>query len=1098
MAEERLNYSQVAEPNLLDPLIKEFQNLIQVTEKAESAMKQVVAETAKLNKETPLDSFENIEKREKAIRDNTSAIKQLDKLEKDRLRLLDQQRKLQDSRAQANAELSEKIRQQTKFLRENAKANVVQLDNYEKLIQRQKESEKELLRLTATFGKNSEVVQESRESYLKLTDEIKGINDVRKEEKKAASEIENLQRRLSNLTSDSAKEAFELKEQIRLQSKELRDNAKEAISTRNAYQNLVKQTNEAQAEFKRVSARLIEIEEEFGNTSDEALNFANVVADAEKSFVELDDRLRSINDSARDGRRDVGRYEKGFEEIRKEVTAAEKQFKELTEQFGENSVQARRAEKRYEELKEQLDDIKKSSADTQRGIKRLTTAFKAFASATIVLKIFELLNDAISQNSEGAAELQKIWVRVTGTLQVVAGRIVVLFDDLKVAFVAVQARFERFILSIQLNVLKFQKNLSDLGDGIKDFFGVDTSGSDKLAKKIADLQKEYEGLADQTEINIKAFQGMGDEIESVVSKQVALVDTTIAYRKEIAKNDQQINKNISSQQAYQDAFESSTLSLTEQIEAGVNFRTSLQQTQQLEEENARRRVGLARLNADANRNNIDAQEELIQAEREYVQLVADNASELAATENEIQQLRNDATQRNLDFYVDDAQNRIDTNQRIIDDETQTFARRRELLAQNDEEREEANRLRAEALNKTLQQMGKAELDFEDLRKRQSSEEIARIIEESGLNDDLAGRALEIIRERRTEIQDNTEAQRDLNAAEAESARILDDIALQEAALIKIQKQGVDLEKVLEVLAADRLQSEIDNLRERIAAAKEGSAERIALNQELNDKLLEQNQTRLDKEKAANEKALQDLQKGAEVAFEALGDALEQRSERRVAAIEEEIAAEQARLQSLQSLAAEGNEDAENNIALTEQRQRQLELEREQQIRRQQQAELALAAVQIYAAKTTAGDPNPLASTFADIEVLRAFIGSLSSFFEGTEDTGTVANSLDSNGGRLAILHNNERVMTAEQNRIIGSMSNAELTALAHRENTGNFKDQGSIRVFEAVQELIRVTKNSPVYLGGDWNQFEEMVTHRVKKGRTLEKRHIKKGGIWGK
>lgn len=993
MAEERLNYSQVAEPNLLDPLIKEFEKLTKSIEGAEAAMKQVVAETAKLNKETPLDSFENIEKREKAIRDNTSAIQQLDKLEKDRLRLLDQQRKLEDSRAQAN---------------------------------------------------------------------------------------------------------FNLREQIRLQTKELRDNAKEAIANRNAYQALVKQTNEAQAEFKRVSARLIEIEEEFGNTSDEALNFANVVADAEKSFTELDDRLRSINDSARDGRRDVGRYEKGFEEIRKEVIAAEKQFKELTEQFGENSVQARRAEKRYEELKEQLDDIKKSSADTQRGIKRLTSAFKGFATATIVLKIFELLNDAISQNTEGTAELQKIWVRVTGTLQVVAGRLVVLFDELKVAFVAVQARFERFILSIQINVLKFQQNISDLGDGIKEFFGVDTSGSDRLAKKIAELQKEYEGLADQTEININAFDGLGAEIEDIVSKQVALVDITIEYRKEIAKNDQQINKNIASQQAYQDAFESSTLSLTEQIEAGVAFRESLQETQRLEEDNAKRRVDLARLNADANKNNIDAQEELIQAEREYVQLVADNASELAATENEIQQLRNDATQRNLDFYVDDAQNRIDTNQRIIDDETQTFARRRELLEQNDKEREEANRLRAEALNKTLQQMGKAELDFEDLRKRQSSEEIARIIEESGLNDDLAGRALEIIRERRTEIQDNAEAQRDLNAAEAESARLLDDIALQEAALIKIQKEGVDLEKVLENLSAQRLQSDIDNLRERIAAAKEGSAEQIALNQELNDKLLEQNQTRIDKEKEANEKALQDLQKGAEVAFEVLGDANEKRSERRVEAINEEIAAEQARLQTLQALAAEGNEDAENNIALTEQRQRQLELEREQQIKRQQQAELALTAVQTYAAKTTAGDPNPLASTIADIEVLRAFVGSLGSFFEGTEDTGKVANPLDNNGGRLAVIHNNERIMTAEQNRVIGNMSNAELTELAHRENTRRTEGQPSQMVFQAVKELIHVTKNSPIYLGGDWDEITEMVTHKVKKGNTLEKKHTKKGGIWGK
>ena len=1030
MAEERLDYSQIAKPNIFEPLVKEIQGVEDRLDSVEAKLKSVVSVAAQLGKETPLDSFSNIEKKEKAIAEATEAIKQLDKVEKDRIKLQTQLKNIDDDRVRANARLREQLRLQQKALRDEAKESLNTRNAYEQLLDSKKEAQSELLRLTATFGENSEEVAEARAEYKAISDRIDEINSVLKDAETGFdalnTQMKEAQKRAKDtaaefgVTSKEAKEAADAFKALKKEVDDINKSLKEQIDT-DEYEKLKKDTNEAQLEFKKLAAQ-------FGITSNQA-------QEALERFEKLDDELREINDAARDGRKDVGRYEKG--------------------------------------------------------VKALTKTFKTFASATIVLKILELLQNSISQNSEGVAELEKIWVRVTTVIEVSARKIVDVFP-------IVRARIERFIISAQISFIKFKQSIDEAVDGVKNFFGVDTSGASDLSDKIKQLEKDYADLADEANGDLTAaFSGLGDEISDLIDKKIQLIDDTLQYRREIVGLEKDINELIPTQEKLRAQFEDDSASLASQIEGGVKFREELQKRINLEETILKRRLDLARQNAAANSVNVGAQEELVQAEKEYVEAVAANASELTAVEREIQKLRDDTTQQNLDFYIDDFDNRKTVNERIIADETQTFERRRDLLNQNLQLSEDSFTAQAEALNKSLRERGKAELDFDALRQKTSSTEIARIVQEAGLSEQLNTRVLEILRERRTVLQDNAEAQRDLNVAEAESARLLDDVALQEAALIKLQKEGVDLEKVLKSLTEERLQNDIDNLKERLAVATEGSEEFVSINQELNDKLLEQNQARIEKEKEASKKANEDIQEAQEVAFEALSDFVEQRSQRRIEAIDREIQAEQNRIQTLQVLAAQGNEDAENNLATTEQRQRELELRREQQIARQQQAELTLTAIQTYAAKTTAGDPNPLASTIADIEVLRAFVGTLGSFYEGTEDTGTVTNPIDSKGGRLAIIHNNERIMTAQQNKLVGDMSNAELAQLAYREQNRSLDLSPTYMVVKAIEQLNNTTKNKPTYMGSDYDSMTDMIITKVQKSNTLEKRHKKKGGIWG-
>ena len=106
-------------------------------------------------------------------------------------------------------------------------------------------------------------------------------------------------------------------------------------------------------------------------------------------------------------------------------------------------------------------------------------------------------------------------------------------------------------------------------------------------------------------------------------------------------------------------------------------------------------------------------------------------------------------------------------------------------------------------------------------------------------------------------------------------------------------------------------------------------------------------------------------------------------------------------------------------------------------------------------------------TLGDVSVLIAGLSQLDSFFDGTEDTGTVKNPLDSNGGRTAILHDNERVMTAKQNTKLGGISNEDLADLGAMHNTGNLGgttvlQSNNDNLMKEVTKVVRAIESQPI------------------------------------
>ncbi len=107
-------------------------------------------------------------------------------------------------------------------------------------------------------------------------------------------QLEAQSRKLIQAESEQNKQLQLLKVATQQANKEAKDLAKTELQLLKAHDKLSKETNEAQKYFKNLAVQ-------FGINSKEAKK-------AKVAFDKLDNRLRSVNNAARDGRRDVGRY----------------------------------------------------------------------------------------------------------------------------------------------------------------------------------------------------------------------------------------------------------------------------------------------------------------------------------------------------------------------------------------------------------------------------------------------------------------------------------------------------------------------------------------------------------------------------------------------------------------------------------------------------------------------------------------------------------------------------------------------------------------------------------------------------------------------
>lgn len=219
---------------------------------------------------------------------------------------------------------------------------------------------------------------------------------------------------------------------------------------------------------------------------------------------------------------------------------------------------------------------------------------------------------------------------------------------------------------------------------------------------------------------------------------------------------------------------------------------------------------------------VDAYKEVREAEAEYRLAVQDNTKR-------INELKQDRLERDLDILIDGFDNQKTINERLIADENKTFEERRKIL-------EETRKLSDDSFAKqieTIQKFTGVQVEASELIAEQDAIALNQRIRSLGLSEIIEGRLLEIVRDRKTAIQDLNEAETSLNDAEKKAN---DDKAKKQKEIYKQQQETIEQEYDLRLSEIDllkatedektklKLEAERDRLNKLLKLAEAGQTE----------------------------------------------------------------------------------------------------------------------------------------------------------------------------------------------------------------------------------------------------------------------------------
>ena len=222
------------------------------------------------------------------------------------------------------------------------------------------------------------------------------------------------------------------------------------------------------------------------------------------------------------------------------------------------------------------------------------------------------------------------------------------------------------------------------------------------------------------------------------------------------------------------------------------------------------------------------------------------------------------------------------------------------------------------------------------------------------------------------------------------------------------------------------------------------------------------------------------------------------SQKRVELLDKEMAKRQEAYNLYTELAKNGTIQAQQSLALEQQAIVEANKKKAQEMKRQERLKFAESTFSAYASNVNNGEKNPLLKTITDMTLLRQFISSMPSFLVGTEDTGANGNGVDGKGGFHAILHPNERVMTKEQNAMLGGLKNDEvaetianvrsgkIVSLKHDKAGNSFDLKPLLSEIQELKQVIRQKPETNIELGEIVQGAMEIV-QTTKQGNTVKR-----------
>lgn len=587
--------------------------------------------------------------------------------------------------------------------------------------------------------------------------------------------------------------------------------------------------------------------------ADKYQNLTKQVVANDKTLKDLRFTQRQLNKDFEAVQRGLSEYKK----LEKQLYQARTAYKNLAAAGKENTKEAQQLLEKVTELDEKLKGIDASVGNYQRNVGNYGSALEGLKTGfenagvgtsvldnglktlaanpiilvfTVLVTVLGQLFQAFKRSERGAKLMAKVGASVDAVMSSLVSIAVKLADVATKAFENPIESIEKLGEAIIKNVVNRFKSVLVLAGAARKAI----SGEFKAAAKEAreGYVQLFTGL--DGEQQKKVVDGIKDVTEGIKEQVTAFQLLEEAKRNQVVVNGQlgiAIAKQARAEQLASNAADNTTLSFKEREEAAEKARIALEKRAKTEIDLAKGQLGLINQELKLRRANgenvIDllgqqknAIKGVIEAETDYLIAVQDN-------EKQRSELKQDRLERDLDILIDGFDNQKTINERLLQNDQLTYSQRVKVL-------DDTKTLFEQSYNEqiaTIKKFTNVAFNESELIAEQDAVTLRNKIRNLGLSEIIEGRLLEIIRDRRTAIQDLSEDEQKLNEEarnqsvktqklKFEELKQIEEIKFKERLISKTQYElsilNIEKENLKKQLENEKLsEQELSNLRNEI-------------------------------------------------------------------------------------------------------------------------------------------------------------------------------------------------------------------------------------------------------------------------------------------
>lgn len=628
--------------------------------------------------------------------------------------------------------------------------------------------------------------------------------------------------------------------------------------------------------LKKLSDTLVKVATTGAELETQMKKNQNTYQDSQKNIEQVDDLVNDLSDSEKElikiekktaeiiakTKAEASKQNKEFERSKQVRAEQAKKIKEeiKLEKTETNSIARLRNENK--KLREERDKINTSTEEGQARIKELNNLIdanndKIKENSDSLSKQKQEIGDYSGGIKKAVSELDQMPGSLGSATQAGKGLLQTFKSILKnpiglilTALVGTLTLVGKAFTGTRKGGLEFRKLASDLKS---EWAGV-KSGLAEVGDAIYDLvtgkrslKEVNKDLLESDKINRENVESLRKLNREIIDLKDSFIDLEIAISEEVAKAETvaEVQRTIA---------DDVTKSLKERREASLLAAKASEEAAKKQIELAQERLVIAdaelkaselanKFDIDALNNRKDAYIGLLDAEKQYTLTVREN-------QRQRDEIRQDDYERQLDFIIDVADAQKTVNERIIADQSRSLEERKQIL---DVTRDLLNESFDQQLQLTSEQIG-AEIDRNKLLQL-NNKEIVQYLQSLGASDIVAGRILEITKERRFALQDLADAEVQLSE-ETRQKQIQDAENANEKIILGLKQRLLNGEISEEQFSQRLLQIQINYLQKSLVNLDLNSQEKLEIMKELADKQLELQDMVLEREEENNEKSIQ--------------------------------------------------------------------------------------------------------------------------------------------------------------------------------------------------------------------------------------------------